>query len=59
MRNWCSRRLASSWVTPSRTVMADAYTLMRQHGISGIPVVERGPNGSRGKLVGILSPMQR
>jgi IMP dehydrogenase len=28
---------------------------MKRHGISGIPVVERGPNGSRGKLVGILT----
>jgi IMP dehydrogenase len=28
---------------------------MKRHGISGIPVVERGPNGSKGKLVGILT----
>ncbi len=41
-------------IHPDET-LADAYTLMRQHGISGIPVVERGPNGSRGKLVGILT----
>jgi IMP dehydrogenase len=28
---------------------------MRRNGISGIPVVERGPNGAKGKLVGILT----
>ena len=28
---------------------------MQRHGISGIPVVERGPNGRKGKLVGILT----
>ena len=28
---------------------------MKRHGISGIPVVERGPSGSNGKLVGILT----
>ena len=41
-------------IHPDET-LADAYLLMRHHGISGIPVVERGPNGSRGKLVGILT----
>ncbi|PIK70911.1 IMP dehydrogenase, partial [Methylobacterium frigidaeris] len=41
-------------IHPDET-LADAYGVMRQHGISGIPVVERGPNGSRGKLVGILT----
>ena len=35
--------------------LADALAVMRNRGISGIPVVERGPNGSRGKLVGILT----
>jgi IMP dehydrogenase len=35
--------------------LADALTTMRRHGISGIPVVERGPSGSKGKLVGILT----
>jgi IMP dehydrogenase len=29
--------------------------MMKRHGISGIPVVERGPNGAKGKLVGILT----
>src|SRR5919206_3241849 len=33
----------------------DALHLMRRHGISGIPVVDRGPNGTRGRLVGILT----
>jgi CBS domain-containing protein len=28
---------------------------MKQNGISGIPVVERGPQGHKGKLVGILT----
>ena len=28
---------------------------MKEHGISGIPVVEGGGNGSAGKLVGILT----
>jgi IMP dehydrogenase len=41
-------------IHPDET-LADALATMRQHGISGIPVVERGPNGSRGKLVGILT----
>ena len=27
--------------------IADALGLMKHHGISGVPVVERGPNGSR------------
>ncbi len=36
-------------------MLADALALMRQHGISGIPVVERGPNGKPGKLRGILT----
>ena len=35
--------------------LADALALMKSHGISGIPVVERGPNGRGGKLVGILT----
>src|SRR5215210_6359462 len=35
--------------------LADALEIMRRNGISGIPVVERGPNGSKGKLVGILT----
>ncbi|QIB35254.1 IMP dehydrogenase [Ancylobacter pratisalsi] len=35
--------------------LADALALMKAHGISGIPVVERGANGRNGKLVGILT----
>ncbi|HEX8826506.1 MAG TPA: IMP dehydrogenase, partial [Xanthobacteraceae bacterium] len=35
--------------------LADALTLMQEHRISGIPVVEGGGNGRAGKLVGILT----
>src|SRR5437763_13127271 len=35
--------------------LADALGLMKSHGISGIPVVERSPAGPPGKLVGILT----
>src|SRR5574337_650419 len=35
--------------------LADALELMRRSSISGIPVVERGPDGKPGKLVGILT----
>src|SRR5438105_14120991 len=35
--------------------LAEALALMKNHGISGIPVVERSPEGSPGKLVGILT----
>ncbi len=41
-------------IHPDQT-LAEALAVMKHHGISGIPVVERGPNGSRGKLVGILT----
>jgi IMP dehydrogenase len=41
-------------IHPDQT-LADALDLMKRHGISGIPVVERGPNGSNGTLVGILT----
>jgi IMP dehydrogenase len=41
-------------IHPDET-LADALSTMGRNGISGIPVVERGPNGSRGKLVGILT----
>ncbi len=41
-------------IHPDET-LADALTTMKRHTISGIPVVERGPNGSKGKLVGILT----
>src|SRR5262249_8961234 len=34
--------------------LANALTLMKEHGISGIPVVEGGSVTSPGKLVGIL-----
>jgi IMP dehydrogenase len=35
--------------------LADALALMKDHGISGIPVVEGGGEGRAGKLVGILT----
>jgi IMP dehydrogenase len=35
--------------------LAEALALMKQHSISGVPVVERGPSGKGGKLVGILT----
>src|SRR5262245_39076766 len=35
--------------------LADALALMKDHGISGIPVVEGAGNGRAGKLVGILT----
>jgi IMP dehydrogenase len=35
--------------------LADAFELMKEHRISGIPVVEGGGNGHAGKLVGILT----
>ena len=41
-------------IHPDET-LADALATMKHHGISGIPVVERGPGGSKGKLVGILT----
>ena len=41
-------------IFPDET-LAEALALMSTHGISGIPVVDRGPNGSKGKLVGILT----
>jgi IMP dehydrogenase len=41
-------------IHPDET-LGDAQTLMARHGISGIPVVERGPNGGNGKLCGILT----
>jgi IMP dehydrogenase len=36
-------------------MLADAHALMKEHGISGIPVVERAASGTPGKLVGILT----
>src|ERR1700691_640278 len=36
-------------------MLADALALMRQHGISGIPVVERGPQSKPARLCGILT----
>jgi IMP dehydrogenase len=41
-------------IFPEET-LADALSLMREHGISGIPVVERGASGKPGKLCGILT----
>jgi IMP dehydrogenase len=41
-------------IFPDET-LADALALMRHHGISGIPVVERGPNGKPARLCGILT----
>ncbi|GLK86048.1 IMP dehydrogenase [Ancylobacter defluvii] len=41
-------------IHPDQT-LADALALMKLYSISGIPVVERGPNGRGGKLVGILT----
>ncbi len=41
-------------IFPDET-LADALALMGHHRISGIPVVERGPNGRPAKLVGILT----
>src|SRR5437868_14491495 len=35
--------------------LAEALALMKSHGISGIPVVERSAEGAPGKLVGILT----
>src|SRR5262249_21396719 len=35
--------------------LAEARALMKNHGISGIPVVERSAGGTPGKLVGILT----
>jgi len=35
--------------------LADALYLMSSNGISGIPVVERGAGGGKGRLVGILT----
>ncbi|WP_201831837.1 IMP dehydrogenase [Microvirga zambiensis] len=41
-------------IFPDET-LADALAMMKHNGISGIPVVERGPGGAKGKLVGILT----
>src|SRR3954471_8363788 len=41
-------------IHPDET-LADALRLMAEHRISGIPVVERGPYGMPGRLVGILT----
>jgi IMP dehydrogenase len=41
-------------IHPDET-LADALQIMRRNSISGIPVVERGPSGRKGKLVGILT----
>ena len=41
-------------IFPDET-LGDALAMMKRHGISGIPVVERGANGAKGTLVGILT----
>ena len=41
-------------IHPDET-LSEALGLMKRHHISGIPVVERGPNGRGGRLVGILT----
>src|SRR5689334_23554287 len=41
-------------ISPEAT-LADALTLMKDHGISGIPVVTGATHGTPGKLVGILT----
>ncbi len=41
-------------IHPDET-LADALALMKRHNISGIPVVERGAHGHKGRLVGILT----
>ena len=41
-------------IHPDETLSA-ALALMKRHGISGIPVVERGPHAVNGRLVGILT----
>src|SRR5689334_5660 len=41
-------------ISPDAT-LADALTLMKDHGISGVPVVTGASNGVPGKLVGILT----
>jgi IMP dehydrogenase len=41
-------------IYPDET-LADALELMKRNGISGIPVVERGAAGHKGKLIGILT----
>ncbi len=41
-------------IFPDET-LADALAVMRRHGISGIPVVERGPQGKPARLCGILT----
>ncbi|AWM89111.1 IMP dehydrogenase [Microvirga sp. 17 mud 1-3] len=41
-------------IHPDET-LAEALAVMKHNGISGIPVVERGPGGSKGKLVGIIT----
>jgi IMP dehydrogenase len=41
-------------IAPNAT-LAEAFALMKENGISGIPVVEGATNGKAGKLVGILT----
>jgi IMP dehydrogenase len=41
-------------IAPDAT-LADAFAMMKEHRISGVPVVEGGGNGKLGRLVGILT----
>ncbi|QCK86965.1 IMP dehydrogenase [Phreatobacter aquaticus] len=41
-------------IAPEAT-LAEAQAMMKKHGFSGFPVVERGPDGKAGRLVGILT----
>ncbi len=54
------KRFESGMVVDPITIFPDetlgaALALMRRHGISGIPVVERGPGGKPARLCGILT----
>jgi len=57
---WQVKKFESGMVVNPLTIdpdatLADALNLMKQHRISGIPVVERDSSGRAGKLVGILT----
>src|SRR5271166_223461 len=54
------KRFESGMVVDSITIfpdatLADALAVMRRASISGIPVVERGPDGKPARLIGILT----
>jgi IMP dehydrogenase len=57
---WQVKKFESGMVVNPLTIhpeasLADALSIMKQHSISGIPVVEPDPFGKPGKLVGILT----